>query len=416
MLIPSHGVQQARVAGCAADRIQPAKMQGTVHPVGQIAQLQGRAAQRGEIQPGASFLLARDLFVLQAPEKVRQSGGRRGWGRTGRPSGFQRHASLQHPAHGQIPAGDMDPEKGFFLRPGELKQQDLGMKQPALGRNRRTAGGQKLLRQAACRRAAKGRAVQRGFGAAVVIDPEFPAAARIPGAADGRAQLPGRHNAFFSAVNEQRQLHQQAQGQGTTATKAPSRNQNHAGDIPPQHPIGRRIAARAERLVPACGFWYTGCIDTLHKEALSMEWKQLLSGQKLADGPALPDHFARFPINTFELDYSNLVSSAAFRRLQDKTQVYPLDKGDFVRTRLTHSIEVSSVARQLGMMLTDDRSDYARTELREFRTEIPSVLACVALLHDLGNPPFGHFGEALIGEWFRGALDRLTYKGKPLRH
>ena len=147
-----------------------------------------------------------------------------------------------------------------------------------------------------------------------------------------------------------------------------------------------------------------------------MEWKQLLSGQKLADGPALPDHFARFPINTFELDYSNLVSSAAFRRLQDKTQVYPLDKGDFVRTRLTHSIEVSSVARQLGMMLTDDRSDYARTELREFRTEIPSVLACVALLHDLGNPPFGHFGEALIGEWFRGALDRLTYKGKSLRH
>ena len=146
-----------------------------------------------------------------------------------------------------------------------------------------------------------------------------------------------------------------------------------------------------------------------------MEWKQLLSDRKLAEEPARPDLFSRYPINPFELDYGNLVSSAAFRRLQDKTQVYPLDKGDFVRTRLTHSIEVSTVARQLGMMLTDDQSVYAREELQNYRAEIPSVLACVALLHDLGNPPFGHFGEALIGEWFRGALDRLTYKGKPLR-
>ena len=146
-----------------------------------------------------------------------------------------------------------------------------------------------------------------------------------------------------------------------------------------------------------------------------MEWKQLLSDRKLAQAPALPDQFSRFPINPFELDYSNLVSSAAFRRLQDKTQVYPLDKGDFVRTRLTHSIEVSTVARQLGMMITNDQSEYARDELKEYRDEIPSVLACVALVHDLGNPPFGHFGEALIGEWFRGALDRLTYKGRALR-
>ena len=155
--------------------------------------------------------------------------------------------------------------------------------------------------------------------------------------------------------------------------------------------------------------------QALNKEDFPMEWKQLLSGEKLAQDSALPDQFSRFPINTFELDYSNLVSSAAFRRLQDKTQVYPLDKGDFVRTRLTHSIEVSTVARQLGMMITDDKSEYARAELREYRAEIPSVLACVALLHDLGNPPFGHFGEALIGEWFRSALDSLTYKGKPVR-
>lgn len=146
-----------------------------------------------------------------------------------------------------------------------------------------------------------------------------------------------------------------------------------------------------------------------------MNWSELLSTEKLGETAALPSVFDRFPINPFELDYNRLINSASFRRLQDKTQVFPLDKGDFVRTRLTHSIEVSTVARQLGMMLTGDTSAYAKEELAQYRMEIPSVLACVALLHDLGNPPFGHFGEALIGEWFSSALDRIPYKGKPLR-
>lgn len=146
-----------------------------------------------------------------------------------------------------------------------------------------------------------------------------------------------------------------------------------------------------------------------------MEWNALLSTEKLGGETALPEVFARFPVNPFEIDYNHLINSASFRRLQDKTQVFPLDKGDFVRTRLTHSIEVSTVARQLGMMLTGDTSQYAKEELRRYRMEIPSVLACVALLHDLGNPPFGHFGEALIGEWFSSALDRIQYKNKPLR-
>ena len=82
-----------------------------------------------------------------------------------------------------------------------------------------------------------------------------------------------------------------------------------------------------------------------------MEWTSLLSTEKLAVEPEEPAVFRVYPINAFEKDYRKIVSSAAFRRLQDKTQVFPLDKSDFVRTRLTHSIEVSTIARQLGIMI-----------------------------------------------------------------
>lgn len=147
-----------------------------------------------------------------------------------------------------------------------------------------------------------------------------------------------------------------------------------------------------------------------------MNWEMLLSTQKLATEEPEPDCFARHPMNEFEKDYNKIVSSAAFRRLQDKTQVFPLDRSDFVRTRLTHSIEVSTIARQLGIMIT--RATHFPPEgiddtEKEF---IPSILICAGLLHDLGNPPFGHFGEATIGEWFKKNLREITYKGQALRN
>lgn len=122
----------------------------------------------------------------------------------------------------------------------------------------------------------------------------------------------------------------------------------------------------------------------------------------------------------FDDDYQTIIKSASFRRLQDKTQVFPLEKNDFVRTRLTHSIETSAIARKLGNMVLANISleinknnnsykDYQKNE--EEMSTIPDLLACAGLLHDIGNPPFGHFGEVVMSDWFKDNIKYLKYKG-----
>jgi dGTPase len=152
-----------------------------------------------------------------------------------------------------------------------------------------------------------------------------------------------------------------------------------------------------------------------------MEWKNLLSLETQIEKEAEPSEFKDYPINELEKDYKAIISSAAFRRLQDKTQVFPLDKSDFVRTRLTHSIEVSTIARQLGIMITKNKTKYLQEDFKnnadDIINEIPVILSCAGLLHDIGNPPFGHFGEVVIGEWFRKEFEReeFIYKEKPIK-
>lgn len=141
-----------------------------------------------------------------------------------------------------------------------------------------------------------------------------------------------------------------------------------------------------------------------------MEWESLLATSKLGPEAEEPKAWASYPINAFEPDYTKIVSSAAFRRLQDKTQVFPLDKSDFIRTRLTHSIEVSTIARQLGIMISKNETNYIKREVSNSAEDISSVLLCAGLLHDLGNPPFGHFGETVIGEWFQNNLGKILYR------
>ena len=151
-----------------------------------------------------------------------------------------------------------------------------------------------------------------------------------------------------------------------------------------------------------------------------MEWNKLLSSKTKIEREEKPKEFLSYPISDMEIDYEQIISSSAFRRLQDKTQVFPLDKSDFVRTRLTHSIEVSSVARQLGIMITKGTTDYCQEELKNGDLDIeniPSVLACAGLLHDIGNPPFGHFGEVVIGDWFKKELEKddFDFNETPIR-
>lgn len=155
-----------------------------------------------------------------------------------------------------------------------------------------------------------------------------------------------------------------------------------------------------------------------------MEWNKLLSPKTKTERKKEPEKFFEYPINDMETDYEQIISSSAFRRLQDKTQVFPLDKSDFVRTRLTHSIEVSSIARQLGIMIQKTPKKYGpnlfeneNKNIIENILNIPSILACAGLLHDIGNPPFGHFGEAVIGDWFKKELEKddFNFNNKPIR-
>ncbi len=100
----------------------------------------------------------------------------------------------------------------------------------------------------------------------------------------------------------------------------------------------------------------------------------------------------------FQQDYDRLLFSAPVRRLSDKTQVWPMDDNDGVRTRLTHSHEVANLARSIGTRIHTANADlFSGADLHQV---IQPMLSAIGLAHDLGNPPFGHQGEAAIGRWF----------------
>ncbi|MGB1698998.1 MAG: dGTP triphosphohydrolase, partial [Nannocystaceae bacterium] len=102
----------------------------------------------------------------------------------------------------------------------------------------------------------------------------------------------------------------------------------------------------------------------------------------------------------FEVDHDRIVFSRAFRRLQDKTQVHPFAENDHVRRRLMHSIEAGSVGRSLGRRVGLALAADGQTTVDP--AEIGQVVQNACIVHDIGNPPYGHSGEAAIRDWFRG--------------
>lgn len=135
-----------------------------------------------------------------------------------------------------------------------------------------------------------------------------------------------------------------------------------------------------------------------------MNWTTLLSNQRYGEKPS-PHDVGR---SAFEQDFDRIVFSYPFRRLQDKTQVHPLPEHDFVHTRLTHSLEVSSVGRSLGKrvgehVLKNDTSLASHLSVHDFG----AIVAAASLAHDIGNPPFGHSGEDAISEFFKCGHGRV---------
>lgn len=145
-----------------------------------------------------------------------------------------------------------------------------------------------------------------------------------------------------------------------------------------------------------------------------MEWKKLLCAERIRP---VPGKAGSSDLRTeFEKDYHRIIGSASFRRLQDKTQVFPLDRSDFIRTRLTHSLEVSSFCKSLGQNISEEILQNIKDEsfLPSYKADVCDILQCAGLLHDIGNPPFGHFGETAIRDWFRENIPYLTWKGESL--
>lgn len=129
-----------------------------------------------------------------------------------------------------------------------------------------------------------------------------------------------------------------------------------------------------------------------------MEWKQLISNKRFGQEHK---HAERHDDRSeFKRDYDRLIFSSAFRRLQNKTQVFPLPGSIFVHNRLTHSLEVASVGMSIGNDISR-RVIQKRSELKETLVEeIGTIVSAACLAHDLGNPPFGHSGEKAIQTFF----------------
>ncbi len=133
------------------------------------------------------------------------------------------------------------------------------------------------------------------------------------------------------------------------------------------------------------------------------QWNKLLTNQRIGVDDSSDNDF-RSP---FQRDIDRIIFSSSFRRLQDKTQVFPLARNDYVRTRLTHSMEVSCVGRSLGLLVGRELNE--RYNLSVDANGMSEIVGAACLAHDIGNPPFGHAGEDTIRHWFLDPRRGMKY-------
>ncbi len=150
-------------------------------------------------------------------------------------------------------------------------------------------------------------------------------------------------------------------------------------------------------------------LDLRHK--ISRERPRGGARERLRAHECSPDELQ----HELESDRGRIINSAAVRRLQQKTQVFPLERNAAVRSRLTHSLEVQQtgryIVRTLYRQLGASAADYGLLGLED---ALESLVEMACLTHDIGNPPFGHFGEFALGDWFERHLDDLLAAAVPV--
>jgi dGTPase len=146
---------------------------------------------------------------------------------------------------------------------------------------------------------------------------------------------------------------------------------------------------------------------------MSMNWNKLMSDKRTGSNPdSIKD-----VRSAYQRDYDRVIFSSAFRRLQNKTQVFPLPGSVFVHNRLTHSLEVASVGRSLGKLIGDCLVEKGLIEQDKkyfYNYDLQNVIAAACLAHDIGNPPFGHSGEKAISDYFLTNASNMIH-GRKLR-
>lgn len=158
----------------------------------------------------------------------------------------------------------------------------------------------------------------------------------------------------------------------------------------------------------------------LHNKAMAVnvfgiDWDKYLSKKRVKESSIKRNMECLDKRTEFESDFGRVVFSSAMRRMHDKTQVIPLTSGDKIHTRLTHSMEVMNTAQSLAFNLCRDSDfilEYGKEKSYELERDISAILKTAAFVHDIGNPPFGHFGETIIKNYFRKYLENHITRDK----